>query len=222
MKAALKGITGGLATAFDTTLVALAMAMILTFPVSGLQKLEGDLVGQVDEYTNENLLRRLDDGLDGGAERGMGASRAEAKRVFEEIFGSHRAQLEAWHDKLGAIGSQLTAQVKQGWAEVNATLVAEHERQAERVARIDDLVAKTAENLAAVAADTAAARERAAATLADAAVNVERYTASLQKALGGVADALAGLEGRQIVIEALPATRPWWSFLRGRNGSERS
>jgi hypothetical protein len=222
MKAALKGITGGLATAFDTTLVALAMAMILTFPVSGLQKFEGDLVGQVDEYTNENLLRRLDDGLDGGAERGIGASRAEAKRVFEEIFGSHRAQLEAWHDKLGSIGSQLTAQVKQGWAEVNATLVAEHERQAERVATIDALVAKTAENVAAVATDTAAARERAAGTLTDAAVNVERYTASLQKALGGVADALAALEGRQIVIEALPATRPWWSFLRGRNGSEHS
>ena len=219
MKAALKGITGGLATAFDTTLVALAMAMILTFPVSALQKLEGDLVGQVDEYTNENLLRRLDDGLEGGAERGMGASRAEAKRVFEEIFGPHRAQLEAWHDKLSAIGSQLTDQVRAGWGDVNAKLVAEHERQAERIGKIDELLAKTAENLAAVATDTAAARERAAATLGDAAVNVERYTASLQKALGGVADALAGLEGRQIVIEALPATRPWWSFFRSRNGS---
>ncbi|MCX7403930.1 MAG: MotA/TolQ/ExbB proton channel family protein [Planctomycetia bacterium] len=51
MKNALRGITGGLATAFDTTLVALSMAMILTFPVSALQKNEGDLLGQVDEYT---------------------------------------------------------------------------------------------------------------------------------------------------------------------------
>ena len=218
LKTALKGITGGLATAFDTTLVALAMAMILTFPVSGLQKHEGDLVGQVDEYTNENLLRRLDDGLDGGAERGMGASRAEAKRVFEEIFGSHRAQLEAWHEKLAAIGGQLAEQVKAGWSDVNAKLVAEHERQAERIGRIDGLVARTEENLAAVATDTAAARERAAATLTDATENVERYTASLSRALGGLSDALARLEGRQIIVEALPDSRPWWSFLRGRNG----
>jgi hypothetical protein len=221
MKTALKGITGGLATAFDTTLVALAMAMILTFPVSALQKLEGDVVGQVDEYTNENLLRRLDDGLEGGAERGMGASRGEARRVFEEIFGPHRAQLEAWHEKLSGIGSQLTEQVKQGWSDVNSKLIAEHERQAQRIGKIDELVAQTADNLAAVAADTSAAREQAAATLAHAAVNVERYTASLQKALGGLADALAALEGRQIVVEAMPVTRPWWSFVRGRNGSTR-
>jgi hypothetical protein len=219
LKTALKGITGGLATAFDTTLVALAMAMILTFPVSALQKLEGDVVGQVDEYTNENLLRRLDDGLEGGAERGMGASRGEARRVFEEIFGPHRAQLEAWHDKLSGIGSQLTEQVKQGWSDVNSKLITEHERQAQRIGKIDELVARTADNLAAVAADTSAAREQAAATLADAAVNVERYTASLQKALGGLAEALAALEGRQIVVEAIPVTRPWWSFGRGRNGS---
>lgn len=219
MKTALKGITGGLATAFDTTLVALAMAMILTFPVSGLQKYEGDLVGQVDEYTNENLLRRLDDGLDGGAERGLGASRAEAKRVFEEIFGPHRAQLEAWNEKLGAIGLQLAGQVRDGWQEINAKLLAEHDRQAERIGRIDGLVAKTEENLAGIAADTGAARERAAATLADAALHVERYTASLERALVGLSDALGRLEGRQIVVEALPVARPWWSFFRGRSGS---
>lgn len=218
LKTALKGITGGLATAFDTTLVALAMAMILTFPVSALQKHEGDLVGQVDEYTNENLLRRLDDGLDGGAERGMGASRAEARRVFEEIFGPHRAQLDAWNDRLATIGQQLAEQVKAGWSDVNARLVAEHERQAERIGRIDGLVAKTEENLAAVAADATAARERAAASLAQAAAGVESYTRSLTQALGGLSEALARLEGRQIVVEALPAPPSWWDFL-GRRGT---
>ncbi len=52
LKEGLKSITSGLGTAFDTTLVALSMAMILTFPVSALQKYEGDILGQVDEYTN--------------------------------------------------------------------------------------------------------------------------------------------------------------------------
>ena len=96
LKEGLKSITSGLGTAFDTTLVALSMAMILTFPLSGLQKYEGDILGQIDEYTNENFLRRLDDGLDGGAERGLGGSRSEVSQAIEAALAPHRAQLEAW------------------------------------------------------------------------------------------------------------------------------
>lgn len=264
LKTALKGITGGLATAFDTTLVALAMAMILTFPVSGLQKFEGDLVGQVDEYTNENLLRRLDDGLDGGAERGIGGSRSEMRRAFEEVMSPHLAQLEDWKRSLQQIGSEmlvdmrqgwnevdakllaeharqaerlaqteqllgtwrehvagvgasLTDQVKQGWQDVNAKLLAEHERQAERVSGIDELVRRASESLDLVARDAGAARERAAAAMTDAAGNVERYTAALERGLTSLADTLARLDGRQIVLEAAP-DRSWWGMFRGRSG----
>jgi ribosomal protein L12E/L44/L45/RPP1/RPP2 len=66
VKTALGGITGGLGIAFDTTLVALIMALFLKFPASSLQKAEEDLLNWVDEYCNENLLKRLQDG--GGAE----------------------------------------------------------------------------------------------------------------------------------------------------------
>jgi hypothetical protein len=140
LKIALKGITGGLATAFDTTLVALAMAMILTFPVSGLQKFEGDLVGQVDEYTNENLLRRLDDGLEGGAERGLGGSRTEMKRAFEEVMGPHVAQLAGWSQSLRKLGDDMLADLQKGWADVDAKLLAEHARQEERIAQSERLL----------------------------------------------------------------------------------
>ena len=265
LKVALKGITGGLATAFDTTLVALAMAMILTFPVSGLQKFEGDLVGQVDEYTNENLLRRLDDGREGGAERGMSGSRAEMRRAFEEVLGPHRAELtswgeslkslsadmlgqiregwsevdarlvaehgrqaerlaqteqmlDAWSKRLGTIGLEVAVQVRDGWSDVNARLLAEHDRQAERIGRIDALVDATQESLAGLAEDVGLARAKAASSLAEVAGGVERYTASLERALDGLSAALERLEGRQIIVEALPA-RPWWSFRgRGRDG----
>jgi DNA-directed RNA polymerase subunit RPC12/RpoP len=140
LKVALKGITGGLATAFDTTLVALAMAMILTFPVSGLQKFEGDLVGQVDEYTNENLLRRLDDGLEGGAERGLGGSRSEMKRAFEEVMGPHVAQLSGWSQQLRKLGDDMLTDLQKGWADVDNKLLAEHARQAERIAQTERLL----------------------------------------------------------------------------------
>jgi biopolymer transport protein ExbB/TolQ len=61
VKSALGGITAGLGVAFDTTLVALIMALFLKFPASSLQKAEEDLLNWVDEYCNENLLKRLKD-----------------------------------------------------------------------------------------------------------------------------------------------------------------
>jgi uncharacterized Zn finger protein (UPF0148 family) len=56
------GVTSGLATAFDTTLLALLYAMFLSLPMSSLQKLEEDNLTHVDAYCNENLLPRLNDG----------------------------------------------------------------------------------------------------------------------------------------------------------------
>ena len=61
IKESLGAITGGLGTAFDTTLVALIMSLLLKFPTSSLQKSEEDLLNWVDEYCNENLLKRLKD-----------------------------------------------------------------------------------------------------------------------------------------------------------------
>lgn len=56
------GVTAGLATAFDTTLLALIYSIILSLPMSSLQKLEEDNLTNVDAYCNENMLPRLNDG----------------------------------------------------------------------------------------------------------------------------------------------------------------
>ena len=56
------GVTSGLATAFDTTLLGLIYALFLTLPMSSLQKLEEDTLTSVDAYCNENFLPRLNDG----------------------------------------------------------------------------------------------------------------------------------------------------------------
>ena len=57
----INAVTGGLGVAFDTTLVALVMSIILSFPASAMQKAEEDLLGAVDAYCLENLLKRLSD-----------------------------------------------------------------------------------------------------------------------------------------------------------------
>ena len=56
------GVTGGLATAFDTTLLALIYAILLSLPMSSLQKVEEDNLSNIDAYCNEILLPRLNDG----------------------------------------------------------------------------------------------------------------------------------------------------------------
>ncbi|HBB74416.1 MAG TPA: hypothetical protein DC048_08195 [Planctomycetaceae bacterium] len=214
LKEGLKSITSGLGTAFDTTLVALAMAMFLTFPVSGLQKYEGDILGQVDEYTNENLLRRLDDERDGGAARGLEGGRGEVARAIEAALAPHRAQLEAWTESVRSLGTDVARQVRQGWDDVNARLVEEHTRQAARVGEIDGLVTASREGLARVVADARAARQDAGEAMREAAVSVQAYTASLERGLAGLSAALEKL-GEQRIIEV--HHRPRWSlFGNGR------
>ena len=67
-------VTVGLGVAFDTTLVALCMSIILSFPAAGMQKAEEDLLTEVDEYCMENLLKRLSDA--GGVSDVAGNTRA--------------------------------------------------------------------------------------------------------------------------------------------------
>ncbi len=65
IKESLKDVFGSLGVAFDTTLLALLLSLFVKIPASALQKAEEDLVTWVDEYCNENLLKRLNDGREG-------------------------------------------------------------------------------------------------------------------------------------------------------------
>lgn len=59
-------VTGGLGTAFDTTLLGLVLAMILQFPMSSLSKQEDDNLNNIDAFCNEVLIPRLNDGSGAG------------------------------------------------------------------------------------------------------------------------------------------------------------
>ena len=61
LKDKLGGVTAGLGVAFDTTLLALVMSVLVMFPTSVLQSKEEGLLTAIDDYTNENFLKRLDD-----------------------------------------------------------------------------------------------------------------------------------------------------------------
>lgn len=61
MKASIGSVTGGLGVAFDTTLLALVMSILIMFPASAVQRLEESFLGDVDDYCAEHLIPRLRD-----------------------------------------------------------------------------------------------------------------------------------------------------------------
>jgi len=65
MKDSIGSVTGGLGVAFDTTLLALVMSILIMFPASAVQRIEENLLGEVDDYCAEWLVRRLRDAGEG-------------------------------------------------------------------------------------------------------------------------------------------------------------
>lgn len=59
MKQSIGTVTVGLGVAFDTTLLALVMSILIMFPTSSLQKAEEDFLARVDAWCDERLGRRL-------------------------------------------------------------------------------------------------------------------------------------------------------------------
>lgn len=59
LKSSIGSVTGGLGVAFDTTLLALVLSIVIMFPASAVQRREEGLVGAVDDYCAEWLVPRL-------------------------------------------------------------------------------------------------------------------------------------------------------------------
>ncbi len=59
MKASIGSVTGGLGVAFDTTLLALVMSILIMFPASAVQRIEEAFLVDVDDYCAEFLIPRL-------------------------------------------------------------------------------------------------------------------------------------------------------------------
>jgi biopolymer transport protein ExbB/TolQ len=115
MKNAIGSVTTGLGVAFDTTLLALVMSILIMFPASALQKAEEDFLGSIEDYTDAKLVPRLADE--------QARNRAPEHRVIEEAVARamavHHAELRGWLDRLGQIGETLTGQVLSGWQKID-------------------------------------------------------------------------------------------------------
>ena len=57
----INNLTGGLGVAFDTTLLGLILSMLMSFPLSAVQKKEDETLTLIDAFCTEKLLSRLND-----------------------------------------------------------------------------------------------------------------------------------------------------------------
>jgi hypothetical protein len=177
----LTDVTVGLGVAFDTTLVALCMSIVLSFPASGMQKAEEDLLTEVDEYCLENLLKRLSDA--GGVSDVAGNTRALVNALAPALAENQQNFLKELRD------------VGQGMADGQARQLELVERttaaiEAQR-AVIEEKVGAMAENLETEAAHTLAKTS-------------ERVQSSFQVLADGMKElnkVLRDLDGKQIKIE---------------------
>jgi len=214
MKESLNAVTGGLATAFETTLIALVMSILIMFPSSSLRKAEEDLLNWVDEYTNENLLRRLNDGREGGAERGSGGSPTAIVSAVNTALAPHHKELRQWHDSLQAIGQTLSKHVVDGWRDVNEQLGQQHDKKMAELARAESLVGEFHMALADLAGRTAELQGTTSQSLEQTMQSVQGSLMEVQTGLRGLSDVLAQLGQQQVVIQQVDRRRGWWPFGR--------
>lgn len=112
-------VTAGLAVAFDTTLVALAMAILLLFPTESLKKIEYAMLDRIEAFANESLLRRLAD--EGGA-ADMEDMPEVVKFALESAFQEHQRWLAQWQAQVAELGKVVGGDFEQAVGRIQASL----------------------------------------------------------------------------------------------------
>jgi len=226
LKESFNSVTGGLATAFDTTLLALVLSMFIMFPMSSLQKAEQDLLNWVDEYCNENLLKRLKES--GAAPLLRGADGKAMQAAIDAAMAGHHAEFRAWAKKLEATGECLAQQIAKAWTQTDEKIRERHTQAMREINKAGESFQQTAERLKTASEKQAAAMnelaprtaeiqnhmvesmERSAQSIGSAAESLNSYFAAIQDGLGSLNNVLGQLGEKQVVVQAPQSRRRRW------------
>jgi len=182
----LGGVTSGLGTSFDTTLLGLLYSILLSFPMSALQKGEDDSLNTIDAYCNETLLPRLQDGGGGGGGSGIGG---EMQRLVDTVVAAQKQFVADLRDVSGLVREQVVA--------------------------LENRATKQSEELTRNVAQTLAQLERATTTgVESSTAAVTAHVAALQRGLESLNTVLRAVGERQVQVEVRP--RSFWQRLTGR------
>ena len=99
-------VTGGLAVAFDTTALALALSIVLVFAQFLVERTEQQLLADVEDFSMRNLPVLYGAGTSGGGTDVLQAASARSLATALDSFVER--QMELWNEQLG--------QLRQRWA----------------------------------------------------------------------------------------------------------
>jgi biopolymer transport protein ExbB/TolQ len=184
----LGGVTSGLGTSFDTTLLGLLYSILLSFPMSALQKGEDDSLNTIDAYCNETLLPRLNDGGGSGGSGG-GNVAGEMRQLVDTILAAQKQFVADLRDVSGLVRDQVVA------LEARATR------------HSDEIVKNVSHTLAHLERATTTGVESSTAA-------VTAHIAALQQGLDSLNTVLKAVGERQVHVEVRP--RSLWRRLIGR------
>lgn len=206
LKDSLQHLFSGLGTAFNTTLVALLMSMIIKFPMSSLQKSEDGLLNWVDEYCNENLLRRLHDGRASDPTESV-ADLNLFRKAVEEAMASQQSELEVWHEKMETVGKTISNQVMDGWDEINRKIIKTQDKLATQM--LDQMQARAKEMSEQNNQQQVDLSERLD-VMQDISSRLETSFSGMERGLTSLGNVLEKLGEEKIVIQQIEAPRKGW------------
>ncbi len=122
----LGSVTGGLAMAFDTTLIALVASLLVMFPARWLQKAEEDHLTEVDQYAMERVVPRMKE--PGGA---PSVSSSGTGRLSE----SEARQIATLPQRIEALGDKLAERMVASWRQMQSEAHAREKEQLQHVAK---------------------------------------------------------------------------------------
>lgn len=225
LKDSLQSLFSGLGTAFDTTLVALLLSMMIKFPMSSLQKSEDGLLNWVDEYCNENLLRRLQDSrIETGPTTNTGNTTelGSFRKAIEEALAHQQSEMAAWHHKMADIGKTVSAHMANSWTEINQKWV---EQQTQLGTQLLQQVQVSAAEFAdqhrrqqGEIGERLDAMQNLSTRLEESFSGMERGVVSLGGVLDRLETVLNRLGAEAIVIQQVePPRRSWFSLTNLKN-----
>ena len=124
----LGGVTSGLGTAFETTLVALIISILLMLPANWLEKTEDDLLTAVGSYSNEEFLWRLQ-----GTQPGPATNGAALEETLERLSNREEGVLEGLRGSLGEMSEGLGRSLEGAALRIDEQIRARNEEHAERI-----------------------------------------------------------------------------------------
>jgi MotA/TolQ/ExbB proton channel family len=187
LKGAVGAITGGLATAFNTTLLGLLLSMALIFPMSTMQTREENCLNEIDAFCNEQVLPRLNDGA---------ASDASVSKLIENpaAFAQMLANFVEGQQRLANELATVTAAVLQAATQLE-------ERAQQHQLRVEQNFSEAIATLTLQTGESVNASVR----------TVEQYIGGLATGIETLNKVLAAFGERQVVLN-VPPKRGWRLF----------